>query len=217
MMSRAAKAAFYAVAGPLMKVNGLRHRLVGKTRPGARVHLGPGQKNYIDGWINCDANIFTGKADRWIDLRNTLPFRDGTVEALYSHHVVEHLPNIDAHIRDAFRVLRPGGVYRVAGPDLDSAIDRYKARDLDWFGTFPIPRRTAGGRINTYLLCANEHLALLSEDLLRELMEDAGFTDIRRAAPRSSSRPDLFEDVFPFEEEPAEHQRTLVLEGTRPA
>lgn len=217
MLSRAAKTTFYAVAGPLMRLNGWRHRVLGGGRAGARVHLGPGQKKYIPGWVNCDANIFTGKADRWVDLRNALPFKEGRVAALYSHHVIEHLPDVDAHMRDAFRVLQPGGVYRVAGPDLDVAIDRYQAGDLDWFGTWPVARRTPGGRINTYLLCAGEHVALLSEDLLRELMEDAGFTDIRRVAPRTSGRPDLFGDVFAGEEEPAEHQQTLVMEGTRPA
>src|SRR5687767_9295287 len=120
MLSRAAKAAFYASAGPLMKVNGWIYRAVRAPRKAPiRVHLGPGQKNYIDGWVNVDANMFTARCDVWADLRHPLPFRDATVEALYSHHVVEHLPDLDSHFREAFRCLSPGSTYRVGGPNGD--------------------------------------------------------------------------------------------------
>lgn len=32
------------------------------------VQLGPGQKNYIDGWVNVDANFVTAKIDIWADI-----------------------------------------------------------------------------------------------------------------------------------------------------
>lgn len=212
MLSRKAKALFYSLSGPVMAVNGARHRLRSAPRGVARAHLGPGQNNYIDGWINCDANIFTGKADRWIDLRNPLPFPDNSLDAVYSHHVVEHLPDMDAHFRDVLRVLKPGGVYRVGGPDADVAIARYQAGDLDWFGVWPDKRRTSGGRLNNFLFCRGEHVALLTEDFLRELLEDAGFSSIQRSAPRQSNHPALFADVFPFEEDSPPHPMTVLLE-----
>ena len=96
MLTRTSKAMFYAVAGPLMKINGwiyrnLRVAGVIKATP-VRLHLGPGTKAYLPGWTNIDANIFTAKCDIWLDLRNPLPFPDGTVDAVYSHHMIEHLP-----------------------------------------------------------------------------------------------------------------------------
>ena len=39
-----------------------------------KVHLGPGQRNYIPGWLNVDANLFTAKIDVWADFRFRLPF-----------------------------------------------------------------------------------------------------------------------------------------------
>ena len=217
MLARSTKALFYSLAGPVMALNGhLRRRVPPKlVRTSHRAHLGPGQKNYIPGWINCDANIFTGKADLWVDLRHPLPFADATLDALYSHHVVEHLPSMTAHFREAAPVLRPGGIYRVGGPDADMAIDRYQARDLDWFGVYPDKRRSLGGRFDNFLMCRGEHIAVLTEDLLRELLEDAGFTDIHRVAPRESKSPDVFADVFPFEEEPSEYPFTVLLEARK--
>ncbi len=76
MLSRSVKAAFYAMAGPMMRVNAAIYRMLralsanlGRT---VKLHLGPGQKNYLNGWINIDANMFTGKCDLWADLRHTI-------------------------------------------------------------------------------------------------------------------------------------------------
>src|SRR6516164_6752748 len=123
MLSRFAKATFYVVAGPFMSVNGTLYRHLRSPRSGVhKVHLGPGQNNYLPGWINVDANMFTAKCDVWTDFASRLPFNDGTVDAIYSHHVVEHLPDLGAHFREAYRCLKLGGVYRVGGPNGDSAI-----------------------------------------------------------------------------------------------
>ena len=111
MMARRTKHMFYLFAGPLMRANGLIYRAMLSPRPGdevVRVQLGPGQKNYLPGWINVDANTFTCKCDVWADLRNPLPFRDGTVDAFYSHHVIEHLPDLASHFAELFRCLKPG-------------------------------------------------------------------------------------------------------------
>lgn len=216
MLSRKFKALFYSLTGPVMAVNGVRHRLTSGLHGVARAHLGPGQKNYIQGWINCDANIFSGKADRWIDLRNPLPFPDASLNAVYSHHMVEHLPDMVSHFRDVLRVLKPGGVYRVGGPDADQAIDRYRARDLEWLGSWPDNRRSGGGRLSNFLFCRGEHLSLLTEDFLRELMEDVGFEAITRSAPRETGYPELFTDVFPFEENPSAYPQTVLVEGVKP-
>lgn len=219
MMSRAAKAAFYAAAGPLMKANGWMYRACRCPSRGiAYVHLGPGQRNYIPGWINVDANMFTGKCDVWADLRNPLPFRTDSIDAFYSHHVIEHLPDVRQHLSEVFRCLKPGGTYRVAGPNGDSAIAKFVANDAAWFGDYPDKRRSIGGKFENFIFVRQEHLTVLTHSYLRELMEDVGYQDIHLRKPVvETGRPDLFAACVEKESESDfEWPHTLVIEATKP-
>ena len=220
MLSRSAKAAYYLLAAPLMRANGLLYRALRSPRDGiVKVHLGPGQNKYIEGWINVDANIFTAKCDVWADLRNPLPFADSTVQAFYSHHVIEHLPDLESHLAEVFRCLKPGGIYRVGGPHGDNAIRKFAENDLDWFGDFPDKRRSIGGRLANFIFCRNEHLNLLTKSFLEELLTDAGFHDIRPCMPITQTyAPDLIDaGVLEKEFESApDAPHTLIIEAKKP-
>jgi predicted SAM-dependent methyltransferase len=182
------------------------------------VHLGPGQKNYLDGWINVDANAFTGKCDVWTDLRYPLPFHDATLDAVYSHHVIEHLPNMREHITDVFRCLRPGGVYRVGGPNGDSAIAKFLAKESKWFGDFPDSRKSVGGRFENFIFCRQEHLTILTFSFMEELLTDAGFSELRICKPVTETNyPRLFTDCLSKEwESDPSCPHTLIIEAAKP-
>jgi predicted SAM-dependent methyltransferase len=219
MLDRNVKALFYTAAGPMMRANGALFRSFRAPRTAAlKVHLGPGQKNYLEGWVNVDANIFTAKCDVWADLRHILPFHDGTVAAMYSHHVIEHLPDLASHFRDVSRCLRPGGVYRVGGPNGDSAIAKFIENDQAWFGDFPDRRKSIGGRFENFIFCRQEHLTILTASYLEEIMTDAGFADIRICMPvRETHYPDLFLDCLAKEwESDFEAPHTLMVEAIKP-
>jgi SAM-dependent methyltransferase len=47
----------------------------------------------------------------------TLPFPDATFDAVFSHHVLQHVPDPLAALREFHRVLRPGGVVGIRDPD----------------------------------------------------------------------------------------------------
>jgi SAM-dependent methyltransferase len=219
MLSRNAKAAFYAAAGPFMSINAVLYRHLRAPKNGPlKVHLGPGQKKYIDGWVNVDANMFTGKCDVWADLRNPLPFHSGSIEAIYSHHVIEHLPSLLDHFRDAYRCLAPGGVYRVGGPNGDSAIRKFAENDARWFGDFPDERSSIGGKFENFIFCRREHLTILTSSFLEEVMSSIGFTDLRVCKPvRETHHPQLFQDCLLKEyETDFDVPHTLIIEGVKP-
>lgn len=219
MMSRWAKAAFYIACGPAMSANACLYRWFRAPGHGPiRVHLGPGQEKYLPGWINIDANIFTGKCDVWADLRNSLPLHDNTVEAMYSHHVVEHLPSLEQHLRDVYRCLRPGGVYRVGGPNGDMAIRKFVENDHSWFIDFPEKRSSIGGRFENFVFCQGEHLTILTESFLRELMDRIGFVNVTRCLPiKETNHPDKFGPCLATEwESDFESPHTLLLEAEKP-
>lgn len=215
MLSRNAKATFYAVAGPLMKINGFLYRYLRAPRIGMlRAHLGPGHKNYIPGWINVDANMFTGKCDVWADLRNPLPFHDTTLAAVYSHHVIEHLPNLQYHFKEVYRCLKPGGIYRVGGPNGDSAIAKFLENDKKWFGDWPDNRKSIGGRFENFIFCRQEHLTILTYSFVAELMSAAGFANITLCLPgRETKAPEVFKECLLKEDESDfEMPHTLIME-----
>lgn len=220
MLSRRLKSTFYKLAGPLMAANGVAYRYLRAPRDGElRVQLGPGQRKYLTGWINLDANMFTAKCDVWVDLRNRLPFVNDSLACVYSHHVVEHLPDLRRHFADVFRCLKPGGVYRVGGPNGDAAIDAFQKQNYNWFEDFPDARRSIGGRLENFIMCRREHLTILTESYIREIMEDVGFVEIERRLPtKETGYPQYFSPCFSIEyESDFEHPHTLIMEAAKPA
>jgi arsenite methyltransferase len=62
------------------------------------------------------------------DLSATLPLEDGSVDKAICHNVLESLPDLDAFLREAHRVLRPGGRLVLSHPDYDTMV--FTAPDL---------------------------------------------------------------------------------------
>lgn len=98
-------------------------------RSGLNLNIGAGSY-VIDGFKSLDfysehyypskASFLKGRIA--YDLRSdNLPFGDGVVDNIYISHVVEHIETeyVEKFISEAFRVLVPGGVLRVACPDAE--------------------------------------------------------------------------------------------------
>jgi SAM-dependent methyltransferase len=219
MVPRTVKALYYALLSPLMRVNSARHRMMPITlRKARRAHLGPGQRNYLSGWTNVDANLVSCRPDIWADMRFKLPFPDGSLDAIYSHHMIEHLPNLDIHFNDLYRCLRSEGVIRVGGPHGDNAILAMQSGQLDWFGDWPTKRQSAGGRFENFIFCKGEHLTILTASFLEELCRNAGFVDFAVVAPKATMHPEHFDKPI-FDMEPISNPKmpnTILIEARKP-
>jgi len=219
MLSRSGKALFYSIAGPVMTINGSLYRLFRAPSRGTRkVQLGPGQKNYLDGWINVDANMFTAKCDVWADIRNKLPFKNDTIDILYSHHVIEHLPDLYFHFQEMYRCLKKGGKIRVGGPNGDSAIKKFVDNDLAWFSDFPDKRESIGGRFENFIFCRQEHLTILTFSFLKEIAESVGFQDIKLCKPVIETNfPELIDEQVLSKEWESSYDfpHTIIIEATK--
>jgi SAM-dependent methyltransferase len=76
---------------------------------GEALELGSGGSllsGFVPGLITSD--VVEGVADRVIDGRH-LPFEDGSLHAIFMTHTLHHIPDVSRFLREADRVLKPGG------------------------------------------------------------------------------------------------------------
>lgn len=87
------------------------------------LELGSGAKRGENGWTTID---LTG-ADISHDLRNGIPFLTGSVDRIYTSHMLEHIPYRDlvAFLNECYRVLKEGGELSVCVPDASRYIRAY--------------------------------------------------------------------------------------------
>lgn len=89
------------------------------------LNLGCGARFHSD-WVNLDIQPAAPEIKKW-DLRRELPFPDASFDVVYHSHVLEHFSR--AHglelLQSCRRVLRKGGIVRVAVPDLESIARAY--------------------------------------------------------------------------------------------
>jgi predicted SAM-dependent methyltransferase len=88
-------------------------------------NLGCGSRHHGD-WINVDFHGDGRTVLPW-DLRQGLPFPDGSCDVVYSSHAIEHFTRAGARrfLGECLRVLRPGGVLRIVAPDLEGVVRTY--------------------------------------------------------------------------------------------
>jgi predicted SAM-dependent methyltransferase len=89
------------------------------------LNLGCGNHFHPD-WINID--MLSSAPDVIAhDLRKGIPLLDCSCEVVYHSHVIEHFRQDDAvlFMKECLRVLKPGGIIRVAAPDFEAIAKIY--------------------------------------------------------------------------------------------
>jgi predicted SAM-dependent methyltransferase len=149
-----------------------------------KVDLGGGYRKGSNGWVTIDVSH---ECDLYWDLRYGIPFADGSVDALYSSHLFEHLPYEDGQklLRESIRVLKPGGTFSIVVPNARLYVEHYIGdRDLpeEFFGWAPAYNRTTRiDALNYVAYMAGEHKYLFDQENLLHILTAAGF---ERVAPR---------------------------------
>ena len=156
-----------------------------------KLNIGCGNVKFPD-WVNID--IEPG-ADLVVDLRNGLPLEDDSADFIYNEHFIEHLKFEDGEkaIKEFYRVLKKGGILRIATPDLDYLVKKYLNdwKNQDWL-TWPEFEyiNTKGLMINISMRDWG-HEYLYNEEDLRNLIKKAGFKRITKHKLNESSYSEL--------------------------
>jgi predicted SAM-dependent methyltransferase len=179
-----------------------------------KLHLGCGSEHKA-GWINIDLRP---DADLQLDVREPLPFGDGTVAIVYSEHFFEHLeyPGEATNLlRESLRALEPGGVFSVGVPDAEEILRQYakgempalmqewsKDENMQWLS--PWIWETPMHFVNFVFRQDCEHKYAYDFETLARVLGQAGFVNVRRR----EFRPDL----------DSEHRRdgTLYVDAAKP-
>jgi predicted SAM-dependent methyltransferase len=135
-----------------------------------------------------------------------LPFGDGSVDAVHSAHMIEHLPRWKGHqfLVECHRILRPGGIVRLSTPNLGTLVERYLTRE-PWIEG----QRTAAdsfvhhygawadisdNRVRRFIrrqFSGANHQWLYDAESLCLLLREAGFPDARERAYLDSDIPGI--------------------------
>jgi predicted SAM-dependent methyltransferase len=190
---------------------GMRKARAYRGKTGLKLNIGCGP-NPKQGWLNID---LSRAAELSLDMREHLPFDDGSVATIYSEHFIEHLdyPD-DAHrfLGECFRVLQPNGVFRVGVPDtLWPARDYAGGGDGSWLRALskgeiwhPAWCKTPLDHINYHFRQDEEHRYAYDFETMEKILEEAGFIEVNE----SEFDPDLDTE--------ARRLGTLYLNATKP-
>jgi predicted SAM-dependent methyltransferase len=139
-----------------------------------KLHLGCGSR-YIPGFIHVDAQPaphvdIVGPVER-------LPMDDASVSLIYASHILEHFGRYAYKevLAEWFRVLRPGGVLRLAVPDFAACAAIYYEMGLA-DGLSGLVGLIVGGQRNEH----DYHKMIFDEALLSSTLLETGFREVRR-------------------------------------
>jgi SAM-dependent methyltransferase len=193
--------------------------------PGFKLHLGCGP-DVRPGWVNVDARVrpperfqatdHPGTVLVDYDLRKPLPFADGTCAYVYSSHFFEHLDPTDglALMRECRRVLRLGGTFRAALPDMRAIFRAYLSGDRAFFAIAEslgfVPYSEPGVRhdadyVNWAAYQHGEHKAIYDPEAICSLLRSVGFA----SAAESAFDPEVDRDT------PVRVHHSFYVEATR--
>jgi SAM-dependent methyltransferase len=133
----------------------------------------------------------------WADAVRRIPLANGSADVVYSSHMFEHLHPHDAvsFLRETHRVLRPGGLLRLALPDLATLVRDYlRDLDADAFVSRLLlatpPDHGTIGRLKTLISGHRHHLWMYDGPSLVRLVTRNGFGQAVVLPPGKTQIPD---------------------------
>jgi predicted SAM-dependent methyltransferase len=147
----------------------------------AMLNLGCGP-NVAPGWLNVDLDPMPGAVRG--DVRAGLPLADASVDCIAAIHLVQDLPwpEIAPALAEMRRVLKPGGVLRLAVPDLDRAIRAYLSGDEAYWYVPDAHAHSGGAKLVTQIVWYGSVRTPCTWEFVREWLLAARYREVVRCA-----------------------------------
>jgi predicted SAM-dependent methyltransferase len=139
------------------------------------------------GWINSDIKEGPG-VDISRDIRDGLPIESDSLDYVVSIHALPMIgyPDLVPVLRELHRVLKPGGVLRLALPDVDKGIRAYLAGDRSYFEVPDEDADTLSGKFILHMLWFGYSVSMFTSEFTHELLRRAGFAEVRDCGYRET-------------------------------
>jgi predicted SAM-dependent methyltransferase len=160
----------------LLPLSRRKARSLQDRQTGLKLHLASGAHK-LPGWVNID--IVGMHPDLYWNLRRGIPFPDGSAEAVFLEHFLEHLTYSDVLdiLDECRRVLAPGGKIRVGVPDFGRYMRSY-AGDGSFIDEVRPGRPTPLLAVAEVAL-AHGHRSVWDAATLEQILTEAGFAGAR--------------------------------------
>lgn len=151
-----------------------------------KIHLGCGPK-YIPGWFHIDA-LEMDHVDHVGAVEELDFIPSNSASLIYACHVLEHFNRhtYKAALTEWHRVLKPGGVLRIAVPDFAAAAELYLSNTLP-NGIEGVRGLVCGGQKDAY----DFHGMIFDEPSMRNALVDVGYAEIRYWDWRTTEHADM--------------------------
>jgi predicted SAM-dependent methyltransferase len=191
---------------------------------GKKLHLGASDK-FIEGWLNSDIDTVS-KRVVYLDATKEFPLPDASLDFVFCEHFIEHIDRTEGEfcLRQVHRCLKPGGVVRIATPNLSKYAALFRdnlapaeQRHLELFqAKFHLQDINACIALN-HLVYNWGHRFLYTLDELLAMLAAAGFGQVEATPVGQSKHTALkgLEQHARFYGEEMNLFETMVVEATK--
>ena len=144
----------------------------------------------LPGWINSDQKDDPA-IDLSCDIRQGLPLETGSIDYAVSIHALPEVPldGIVPVLQELRRVIKPGGVLRLALPDLLKGVAAYQRGDRDYFLVPDEDAQRLGAKLVTQLVWYGYSRTVFVPEFIEEMLYRAGFARVVHCEYRQTSSP----------------------------